>query len=55
MSARAAPFTGGCLTVLPVRPYGAVPEVDAFNAAVVSHQHPDHDTAEWPPKQGFPA
>jgi hypothetical protein len=20
-----------------------------------NHQHPDHDTAEWPPKQGFPA
>jgi hypothetical protein len=43
------------LTALPVRQPGDAPQVDAFNAAVVSHQHPDHDTAEWPPKQGFTA
>ncbi len=26
------------------------PEYDAKWAAVESYQHPDHDTAEWPPK-----
>ena len=25
------------------------PAQEAFNASVVSYQHPDHDTAEWPP------
>jgi hypothetical protein len=40
---------------LPTRPYGAAPEIDAFNDAVVSHQHPDHDTAIWPPREGFAA
>jgi hypothetical protein len=25
----------------------------AFNASVVSYQHPDHDTAVWPPLGGF--
>ncbi len=25
----------------------------AFKASVVSHQHPDHDTATWPPAEGF--
>jgi hypothetical protein len=24
---------------------------EAFNASVVSYQHPDHDTAEWPPRR----
>ena len=46
------PFFDG-LTALPTRPPGAAPHIDAFNAAVVSHQHPDHDTAVWPPAQGF--
>lgn len=27
----------------------------AFNATVVNHQHPDHDTAQWPPAGGFAA
>ena len=27
----------------------------AFKAAVVSRQHPDHDTDAWPPKEGFSA
>jgi hypothetical protein len=40
---------------LPTRPYGAAPEIDAFNDAVVSHQHPDHDTVIWPPREGFAA
>ncbi len=41
------PFTDG-LAALPVRRAGEMPESDAFNATVVSYQHPDHDTAEWP-------
>jgi hypothetical protein len=40
---------------LPTRPRGAAPKIDAFNDGVVSHQHPDHDTASWPPPEGFPA
>ncbi len=40
---------------LPTRPYGAAPDIDAFNDGVISHQHPDHDTAVWPPEQGFAA
>ena len=28
-------------------------EQTAFNASVVSHQHPDHDTTVWPPPEGF--
>jgi hypothetical protein len=27
----------------------------AFNATVISHQHPDHDTETWPPEGGFAA
>ena len=27
----------------------------AHNATVVSHQHPDHDTETWPPREGFAA
>jgi hypothetical protein len=40
---------------LPTRPRGAKPEIDAFNDAVVTHQHPDHDTDRWPPVEGFHA
>ncbi|MGN6159093.1 MAG: GFA family protein [Devosia sp.] len=40
---------------LPTRAHGEAPDIDAFNAGVVSHQHPDHDTATWPPAGGFPA
>jgi hypothetical protein len=28
------------------------PAQDEFNAAIVSYQHPDHDTAEWPIRGG---
>jgi hypothetical protein len=28
------------------------PVQDEFNASLVSYQHPDHDTAEWPPSGG---
>jgi hypothetical protein len=38
------------LAALPVRRPGDRPEIDAFNASVKNLQHPDHDTAEWPPK-----
>jgi hypothetical protein len=48
------PFFGS-LHELPTRPYGASPEIDAFNDGVVSHQHPDHDTDAWPPAGGFAA
>ena len=40
---------------LPTRPCGAAPEIDAFDDGVVSHQHPDHDTVIWPPREGFAA
>ena len=43
------PFFEG-LCSLPIRAPGAEPKQEAFNASVVSHQHPDHDTAVWPPK-----
>ncbi|MEP7239814.1 MAG: GFA family protein [Devosia sp.] len=36
------------LTSLPTRPYGAEPRIDTFIDGVVSYQHPDHDTAQWP-------
>jgi hypothetical protein len=35
---------------LPMRPEGAEPEIEAFKIGSVSYQHPDHDTAVWPPK-----
>jgi hypothetical protein len=41
------PFTDG-LPSLPVRGPGEAPKEEAFNASVVSYQHPDHDTTEWP-------
>ena len=41
---------------LPVRPEASRPHVEARKGgAVVSHQHPDHDTDIWPPKEGFAA
>jgi hypothetical protein len=43
------PFFNG-LTSLPTRLPGAAPKIDAFIATIVSNQHPDHDTAAWPPK-----
>ena len=47
------PFFDG-LAALPVRTEYA-PGWHEFMETLTSHQHPDHDTAEWPPKQGFPA
>ncbi len=45
------PFVDG-LSRLPLRGVGEEPKADAFFAGIVSHQHPDHDTAVWPPKKG---
>ncbi|HVY19502.1 MAG TPA: GFA family protein [Bauldia sp.] len=39
------------LPELPTRMPGDSPKQDAFNARVVSYQHPDHDTAVWPVEQ----
>jgi hypothetical protein len=44
------PFTDD-LPKLHMRAVGENPKQDAFNAAVVSYQHPDHDTAVWPVEQ----
>jgi hypothetical protein len=44
------PFVDG-LAALPVRPDGAESEWAAFLATIISYQHPDHDTAEWPAKR----
>lgn len=41
-------FDGICS--LPTRADGAEPKAEQFKAGIVSYQHPDHDTAEWPPK-----
>jgi hypothetical protein len=41
-------YDGIC--ALPMRPDGAEPMQEAFKASIVSYQHPDHDTAAWPPK-----
>ena len=43
------PFVDG-LAALPTRPDDAEPELEDFKTRVISNQHPDHDTAEWPPK-----
>lgn len=43
------PFVDGMCS-LPTRPEGAEPEAEAFKASIVSFQHPDYDTAEWPRK-----
>jgi hypothetical protein len=44
------PFADG-IPGLPTRHAGDKPEADAFLAEIVSYQHPDHDTAEWPPQR----
>jgi hypothetical protein len=44
------PFVDG-LAALPVRQPGENPQADAFFASIISYQHPDHDTAEWPPQR----
>ena len=41
-------FDGIC--ALPMRSDGAEPQAEALKAAVISYQHPDHDTAAWPPR-----
>ena len=43
-------FYDGICT-LPVRPGSAEPKQEAFKASIVSFQHPDHDTAAWPPER----
>lgn len=43
------PFYDG-ICALPMRPEGAEPAQEAFKDSIVSHQHPDHDTAVWPHK-----
>ena len=40
------------LAALPVRTE-APPGWSDYMASLVSHQHPDHDTAVWPPKESF--
>jgi hypothetical protein len=41
-------------TLPDVPPYAHPDKEAAFNAGVVNFQHPDHDTAVWPPAGGFP-
>ena len=42
------------LAELPIRPETTRPDVETLKGApVVSHQHPDHNTDTWPPKDGF--
>ena len=40
-------FDGLC--ALSTRKDGAEPKAEEFKASVVSFQHPDHDTNQWPP------
>ena len=47
-------FVDGLMS-LPIRQPGETPKADEFLLGIVSHQHPDHDTAAWPPKEGFAA
>jgi hypothetical protein len=35
---------------LPSRTAASEARIAAHDAAIVSHQHPDHDTADWPPQ-----
>jgi hypothetical protein len=41
-------FDGLC--ALPTRKDGVEPNEEAFKASVVSFQHPDQDTTQWPPR-----
>jgi len=41
-------FDGLC--ELPTRKDGAEADAEVFKASVVSFQHPDHDTDQWPPR-----
>ena len=45
------PFTDG-IPMLPTETDGDRPEQAEFNAGVVNYQHPDHETAVWPPRGG---
>ena len=36
---------------LPTRPPGEDAATEAFFTTIVSHQHPDHDTAQWQPRR----
>ncbi len=47
------PFVDG-LPALHTRSPEESGEQEKFNASVISYQHPDHDTAAWPPAGGFP-
>jgi hypothetical protein len=40
-------FNGLC--ALPTRKDGAEPKAEEFKASVISFQHPDRDTGQWPP------
>jgi hypothetical protein len=42
------------IPVLPTRPVSEKPPLDVRMAGFINYQHPDHDTAEWPPAGGFP-
>ena len=42
------------LPAMPFRDPDDEPDADAFKASIVSRQHPDRDTAVWPPPEGFP-
>jgi hypothetical protein len=42
------------LAALPTRQPGESPESDAFLSNIISHQHPDHDTAAWPESENNP-
>jgi hypothetical protein len=46
------PFVDG-LPSLHMRTADEAPARVAFHRTVISHQHPDHDTAVWPPAEGF--
>lgn len=40
-----------CLKAIPDAAPERREENDAWNARIISHQHPDHDTETWEPKQ----
>jgi hypothetical protein len=41
----------GRLAGLPHRPAAENEKAQRFMATIVSHQHPDHDTQSWPPRE----
>jgi hypothetical protein len=44
------PFVDG-LHALPTRKRAEQPELEAFMASLTNYQHPDQDTAQWPPER----